>query len=72
MICLSGLLVAHNHAFDLRVKSKIVYYIATAIGRFINKLECAIDGAPLQIPSFVANDANSMTDGQTCSGTPLP
>ncbi|XP_045168364.1 signal peptide peptidase-like 2B [Mercenaria mercenaria] len=31
-IIIPGLLVSHNHAFDLRVNSKRLYYIATCVG----------------------------------------
>ncbi|WAQ93952.1 SPP2B-like protein [Mya arenaria] len=31
-IIIPGLLLSHNHAFDLRVKTRRVYYIATCIG----------------------------------------
>lgn len=31
-IIIPGLLVSHNHAFDLRVQSRRVYYIATCVG----------------------------------------
>ena len=37
----------------------------------INKLEYAADGAPSQIPTLVANVANSMTDKWTCTPIPL-
>ena len=54
--------------------AKITYEHGTNEHRKLQQiqLECAVDGTPSQIPTPVANVANSMTDGWTCSPTPLP
>ena len=60
-------IVSRMHRFDETIQ------MATWLRKVKKKrLEYAVDGAPSQIPTLAADVANSMTDGRTCSPTPLP
>ena len=55
------------------IKAYVVNNHLICTGKLMQfKLDCPVDGLPLQIPMLVANVAKSMTDRLTCFPTPLP